>query len=346
VVDVGGVYDPEAKRFDHHQKDFNHTLNSLMPKLDFHTRLSSAGLVYTHFGREVLKQITGAANSDEENKNIEILFRKMYKSFIEYVDAVDNGIEQFARTPRYLLFAANLVEQVDSLNPAGSEPDVKPDDQFQKAMKLVGDKFEDLVRYCWNSWIPARKIVYETVSKRKEVHPSGKIVLIEGRGVPEAFEDHFFEIEEEEHLAEEGICIAIFEDSMSKQWRIQSLSVSPTSQFNIRVTIPWGGFRGQDLEKESGIDGATFVHDTGFTGAAKTKEGVLKMAGETLKRPKKGYGIRGFLQCQVLKCEAVDELVILQCGHIFCDLHKSMNWIEGQRNVPEARRKECIICSG
>lgn len=50
------------------------------------------------------------------------------------------------------------------------------------------------------------------------------------------------------------------------------------------MIIPWGGLRDQDLEKESGIDGATFVHVTGFTGGAKTKEGVLKMAEETLKR--------------------------------------------------------------
>jgi len=281
VVDVGGVYDPDTKRFDHHQKEFNHTLNSLEPKLDFHTRLSSAGLVYTHFGRDVLREITGAATSDEESKNIEILFRKMYKNFIESVDAVDNGIAQFDGTPRYLL-ADTLDAQVDHLNPAWNEPDVKPDDQFQKAMKLAGDKFEDRVRYYWNSWLPARKIVYETVSKRKEVHPSGKIVFMEGRGVP--FKDHFFEIEEEKQLAEEDICIAIFDDSMNKQWRILALSVSPTSQFKSRVTIPWGGLRDQDLEKESGIDGATFVHVTGFTGGAKTKAGVLKMAEETLKR--------------------------------------------------------------
>jgi uncharacterized UPF0160 family protein len=82
-------------------REFTQTLNSLEPKLDFYTRLSSAGLVYTHFGRDVLREITGAATSDEENKNIEILFRKMYKNFIESVDAVDNGIAQFDGTPRY-----------------------------------------------------------------------------------------------------------------------------------------------------------------------------------------------------------------------------------------------------
>lgn len=32
VVDVGGVYDPVAQRFDHHQRGFVETLSSVVPK--------------------------------------------------------------------------------------------------------------------------------------------------------------------------------------------------------------------------------------------------------------------------------------------------------------------------
>ena len=42
VVDVGGVYDVDTGRFDHHQKSFT----GVMSELDFSIRLSSAGLVY------------------------------------------------------------------------------------------------------------------------------------------------------------------------------------------------------------------------------------------------------------------------------------------------------------
>lgn len=41
VVDVGGVYDAAACRFDHHQKGFSDVLGH-----GFSTKLSSAGLVY------------------------------------------------------------------------------------------------------------------------------------------------------------------------------------------------------------------------------------------------------------------------------------------------------------
>lgn len=52
VVDVGAVYDPETHRYDHHQREFTGTFD------DKHKiRLSSAGLVYKHFGRRVLNTL-------------------------------------------------------------------------------------------------------------------------------------------------------------------------------------------------------------------------------------------------------------------------------------------------
>lgn len=34
VVDVGAVFDPKKKRFDHHQREFNETFSSLRPELE------------------------------------------------------------------------------------------------------------------------------------------------------------------------------------------------------------------------------------------------------------------------------------------------------------------------
>lgn len=41
VLDVGGVYDSDRDRYDHHQKGFNEVFGN-----GFNTKLSSAGLVY------------------------------------------------------------------------------------------------------------------------------------------------------------------------------------------------------------------------------------------------------------------------------------------------------------
>lgn len=52
VVDVGAVYDPLTHRYDHHQREFTGTFD------DKHKiRLSSAGLVYKHFGKRVIAEM-------------------------------------------------------------------------------------------------------------------------------------------------------------------------------------------------------------------------------------------------------------------------------------------------
>ena len=57
LVDVGSDYIPETLRFDHHQKTFTDTWDNNNEKYKG-IRLSSAGLIYRHFGREVIYNIT------------------------------------------------------------------------------------------------------------------------------------------------------------------------------------------------------------------------------------------------------------------------------------------------
>ena len=76
VVDVGAVYNTENHRYDHHQREFNLTLgdcnkNYFDQEWAKRTKLSSAGLVYAHFGKDILRQITEL--NDEEY--LEILYR-------------------------------------------------------------------------------------------------------------------------------------------------------------------------------------------------------------------------------------------------------------------------------
>lgn len=74
VVDVGSEYDAARLRFDHHQRGFDQTLGE-----GYKTKLSSAGLVYKHFGREVLsvlvkKDGNGNGNGSGVEEDLELLF--------------------------------------------------------------------------------------------------------------------------------------------------------------------------------------------------------------------------------------------------------------------------------
>ena len=57
--------------------------------------MSSAGLIYVHFGREILKELLKkeTLTDDEREHLLEILFNKLYDSFVQEIDAIDNGID-------------------------------------------------------------------------------------------------------------------------------------------------------------------------------------------------------------------------------------------------------------
>lgn len=55
ICDVGGMYDLATHRFDHHQRSFD----TCWEPGEFHDiKLSSAGLIYKHFGKEIIKNAT------------------------------------------------------------------------------------------------------------------------------------------------------------------------------------------------------------------------------------------------------------------------------------------------
>ena len=70
---MGGVYDPATLRFDHHQRGFTTVFGG-----KFKTKLSSAGLVYKHFGREIIQSLTGLAGDE-----LELIYLRVYEHFIE-----------------------------------------------------------------------------------------------------------------------------------------------------------------------------------------------------------------------------------------------------------------------
>ena len=66
--------------------------------LNFNTKLSSAGLVYLHMGKEVLAEVTETTIDDP---SLPRLYEKVYEKFIEEIDAIDNGIDQYDGIARY-----------------------------------------------------------------------------------------------------------------------------------------------------------------------------------------------------------------------------------------------------
>ncbi|GAB5371065.1 hypothetical protein AAMO2058_001547300 [Amorphochlora amoebiformis] len=186
LVDVGGVYDAGKHRYDHHQRGFNEVFGR-----GFNVKLSSAGLVYKHFGKRIISQVTGIT----DEKKIDVLFLKVYDGFIQALDGIDNGVEMIdGGGPKKYRISTDLSSRVKYLNPAWNEDNSDIQERFERAMALTGSEFKACLSRYTKSWLPAREVVQKAILDRKNVHSSGSIVLLEAYC---SWQSHLFDLEQE-----------------------------------------------------------------------------------------------------------------------------------------------------
>lgn len=273
VVDVGGEYNPSKHRFDHHMRDFNESVSTVIkkPGYNWDIKLSSAGLVYCHFGHEIIKHLNPQLN----NNDVEVVFKKMYNTFIKEIDGIDNGIPMFKEKPRYGI-VTDLSSRVQFLNVAWNDKTTSSDEQFLKAVELTGQEFLQHLNYAVHVWLPAKTIIQNAIAKRFEVDPSGEIIEL---SQPAPWSEHLFELEKEMNI-ESLLKYILFKDD---NYRIRCVPVAPNS-FVPRLSLPeaWAGLRNEALDSACGVPGAEFVHKERFIGGHSTREGALMMARKAL----------------------------------------------------------------
>jgi uncharacterized UPF0160 family protein len=289
VVDVGGEYDPAANRYDHHQRTFDTTFPGRP------TKLSSAGLVYMHFGKAIIAQRLGVAEDSDE---VGLIWQKVYENFIEPVDANDNGISAY--DPKGLAAAGlekrfrdgsfSLGAMVSRLNPNWNDPvpsdpaeaQAAEDERFLVASQRMGEEFSRDLDYYTSAWLPARDVVHKAYAARLEHDPEGRIMVFEGLSVP--WKDHLYTLEEQNKSGASVLYVLYPEKpGPGSKWRIQAVPVSKDS-FESRKPLPeaWRGVRDEKLDEVTGIDGCVFVHAAGFIGGNKSFEGAKAMAQKAL----------------------------------------------------------------
>lgn len=233
--------------------------------------------MYAHYGHELIREVLRTEKDKEfDDEIVDKLFMKIYRGFIEEMDAIDNGVPMFdGAEPKYAI-TTNLSSRVSHLNAPWYEENTseKADAGFQKAMQLTGSELFDRIFHYAFSWWPARHIVKTAIEKRFETHESGLIIELE-RFCP--WNDHYFELEEEMKLDPKPLYV-LFADSTSGV-RVRAIPVT-SSSFVLRKALPerFRGIRDDELVVSSGIPTITFVHMSGFIGGAKTREDALRLA--------------------------------------------------------------------
>ena len=275
VVDVGGVYDHGKHRYDHHQRTFTETMNSLLPEKKWLTKLCGAGLVYVHFGMDIIGKLLNLPTTDP---NTAVIYDKMYENFMEEIDAKDNRINITDGESRYTI-TTDLSSRVGYLNPEWNSIGTNENAQFHKAMELVGSEFTSRVTYYKQTWLPARGLVIAAIKNRKKIDASGQIVCLSKGFCP--WKDHLFSLEEELNITTP--ILFVLYPAQSGSWIVQCVPTSLGSFANrLSLKDSWCGLKDEELSEMSEIPGCIFVHTSGFVGANKTYEGALEMARQSI----------------------------------------------------------------
>lgn len=295
IVDVGGELDVETLRLDHHQRSFNQTIKDYHPNIkttnpDKPVRLSSAGLVFAIFGKDyIVKQLNLGNNygelDEKQKKMLDAIFEKAYTEFMEEIDAIDNGVEIASGDNLVYNYHINsgISSRVARFNPIDKDASAELRlEQFKKAMEMVGAEMSEGVKFLGEVWWPRRQQFRDFVLKREEFDPSGQIVYIDTDHLI-GWKSALLDLEEELGIVGQLKFIIFCDGSEASPWRVTAVPVNLKS-FVSRAPLKqeWRGKRDDELQAASGVADATFVHMNGFTGGAKSLQGVKSLVRKTL----------------------------------------------------------------
>jgi len=240
VVDVGGIYDADNNRFDHHQEGGAGVRENTIPYASF-------GLVWKKYG----EQLCG-------NKEI---FEKIDKFLVQWVDAMDNGME-IVNTKIEGVYPYTVDYFFQSFNPSWQQGVEKIDDLFMNAVDLAKDLLlREISRH--KDFLETDKIV-ENVYRNTE----DKRLIVLDKNYPSG-----------ESLSKFSEPLFVVYPRDDGNWAIKAIRDSGKF-FKNRKDLPkeWGGKTNEELERVTGVVGAVFCHRGLFMAVADTKEGVIKMA--------------------------------------------------------------------
>ncbi|MBU1557996.1 MYG1 family protein [Patescibacteria group bacterium] len=245
VYDVGGVYDEDSNRFDHHQEGgAGHRDNGV--------GYSSLGLIWKKYG----KQVSGS----------QIVSDFIDEKIVQSVDALDNGTTIY-KVNRLGLHPQTLNSVISSFWPTWLED--FDGDHFKEAVQFAkGFLLREIKRASDRE--KARSIIDEVYQETKD-----KRIIVLKKDYPH--EDILSEYEK--------TVFVVKPRGGRNRWIVESLRNDPLSfSFRKKLPAEWAGKDWEDLQKITGVKDAIFCHKKRFVVVAKSQEGATKLAKLALKK--------------------------------------------------------------
>lgn len=246
VFDVGGVYDPDKNRFDHHQKGGAGKRNNGI-------EYASIGLVWKKFGKDVCG----------DQKVVDLIDNRL----VAPIDAFDNGIDLYKSN--FEDVAPYTVNDVLSIFSKTALENLDKDKQFFQALiwakEILGREIKRN-----NDKIKIAKIIQDfyknSSDKRLVVINAPKVSRYEVWDALQEFPDVLF---------------AVYGDN--DDWTAVAMKTEK-GIFKNRRDFPkaWGGLTNDEFRKITGVNDAIFCHRSLFLVGAKTMEGAIALAQKAL----------------------------------------------------------------
>jgi len=268
AVDVGGIWDIERGRFDHHQRGFDGARPARrVDGNDAHgVGYASAGLVWSVHGTAYVQALAGSVGVPLDPNAVAETVRSIDASLVQYLDIVDTG--QGSVAPGIFGLSA-LIAQLNTnwMEEHGLTSLAKAQLQESRFLEAIAitRKFLDRAIIKKISQFRSHDIV-----RRAQRLLDGRVLYLQEGGMPWT---HVVVAEMPE------VMFVIYPDSEGEQYQVKTVPVEIGS-FLARLDLPkaWAGLRNQELAAVTGVQDSVFCHSNLFIGGARSMEGALRLA--------------------------------------------------------------------
>lgn len=245
VFDVGGLYEPERRRYDHHMRD-----RPLRP--DGVTPYSSVGLVWRDYGGAALRSWLPGLDGTAA----EAVWADLDGGLVVEIDRADNGVASVA--------TGHLSQVAEAFNPVWDETRSE-DAAFLEAADFAAGV---LARAGRQAAAEARAVARVLEAARASEDPR---VIVLDRKLPweKAVFGHGLD----------RVLFAVYPNDEGTRWYCRTVPPEPGS-FGQRLPLPgaWGGLRDEAFAAASGVADGVFCHPSLFICAARSRASVLELA--------------------------------------------------------------------
>lgn len=248
VVDVGGVYDREKKRFDHHQREGAGERENGIPYASF-------GLVWKEYGEKV-------AGSRAAQEYID-------QKLVQAIDGPDNGVEIWNQTIEGVS-PYTIESALYAFRSTWKEHEMTNDDVFVGMVALAKKILKREIEI-------AETYIEATAVARNVIEDQDSEIVIFSK-------DHQFgrEVIGDVLSQYEKPMYAVLYRPDPAAWQVLAVNVNGTLEMRKPLKEEWMGKSGEELQKVSGIPDAIFCHRVGFMAMVESKEGAMELAKKAL----------------------------------------------------------------